>query len=265
VEAAETVMKDWKVGTMATKHRASARRFSFFRPSDHPPFHSSSAFTLIELLVVVAVIAILAAMLLPSLTRARDKARQAACVSTMKQLWLVFSFYSSVYNDYLLTPFVPPSLTWEMHLVNKGMYTDATGFGTVQWGTDVWGNTTQLNTTIFKCPGRESNKPFNVWGGPRSYDYGMNGYIQNMYHIDGRWPRWNRVQFPATTAYLFDSPENYQCLYPIGGNQEVSFRHGGTVNILLMDGHIEAWPLSRFPSGPTAYTQPPWYGSTVGL
>src|SRR5713101_2594940 len=63
--------------------------------------HRKAAFTLIELLVVIAVIAVIAAILFPVFAAARDKARQAACFSNLKQIGYALHMYLEDYDDRL--------------------------------------------------------------------------------------------------------------------------------------------------------------------
>ena len=60
-------------------------------------------FTLMELLVVIAIIAILAALLLPVLSRAKDRARDATCVSNLKQWAITWKLYTDENDGYFMS------------------------------------------------------------------------------------------------------------------------------------------------------------------
>src|SRR5437763_14870133 len=94
--------------------RKETAMFASLRPS-------RNGFTLIELLVVIAIIAILAAILFPVFAQAREKARQTACASNMRQMGLAVQMYLQDYDERFPLAATAPTpttfLNWH-HLVD---------------------------------------------------------------------------------------------------------------------------------------------------
>lgn len=191
-----------------------------------------AVFTLVELLVVVAIMGALIAMILPALRSAKEKARQSACESNLKQQFLAFSMYADDWGDFYPAICAPP--LYKNHWFQKlSVYTKN------DWPIGVKVPVSKINASVFHCP------PFN----PPQWNctgYGMNGWWSN----SGSWElegKRSQVKNPSALVLVTDIEGYWVPLraYPSGtvyfGSPQGQ-RHNMGTNSLFHDGHVSWLP-----------------------
>lgn len=124
------------------------------RPRDHMTFarERQSGFTLIELMVVVGVIGVLIAILLPTLGKAKERAKRSACLSNLRQVHLAFSYYGADHEER-----VPLGYRSASKQFNSMIYSTTAGGQWVLFGLLTKGGYQKV-PKVWYCPSEENTK-----------------------------------------------------------------------------------------------------------
>ena len=169
-------------------------------------------FTLIELLVVIAIIAILAGMLLPALSRAKEKGKQAVCMGNMRQIGMATIMYADDNNGYLhnVNGKIPNDGQWTLNPNSTVIL--APDHSLAYWGVAYLKYIGKAKD-VFHCPSAKivdewhddgRNYPHDFW---KNSTYGINGMVVSPYDGSKGPLKISAMTSPQTTVFCQDAAE----------------------------------------------------------
>jgi prepilin-type N-terminal cleavage/methylation domain-containing protein len=196
---------------------------------------SQRAFTLIELLVVVAVIAVLASLLMPSLVRAKSKAASAQCISNLHQWGLAYRMYADDNDDFLPRRGQGVQALFQIDRPEDWFNSLPQYFAAPSFQQLVTNNQAPAahDKSVFICPAATYSS------GTYFLPYGM-----NMNLCPWNLPvatRFSEVVQPTRVVALGDAPGPYASTYPSTRPYSVLARHSTRVNLLFLGGQAESF------------------------